>query len=51
MKTFRNFILDEFDIEMPHGEISGAWFSQNGFPHDCRLHLLRHDHERAVRTD
>lgn len=32
MKTFRNYILDEFDIEMPQGEISGAWFSQNGFP-------------------
>ena len=25
MKTFRNYILDEFDIEMPQGEISGAW--------------------------
>lgn len=32
MKTFRNYILDEFGIEMPQGEISGAWFSQNGFP-------------------
>ena len=32
MKTFRNYILDEFNIEMPQGEISGAWFSQNGFP-------------------
>ena len=32
MKTFRNYILDEFNIEMPQGEISGAWFSQNGLP-------------------
>lgn len=32
MKTFRNYILSEFGIEMPHGEINGSWFAENGFP-------------------
>ena len=32
MKTFRDYILDEFNIEMPQGKISGEWFSQNGLP-------------------
>lgn len=32
MKTFRNFIKDEFGIEMPRGNISGKWFSENGLP-------------------
>ena len=32
MKTFRNYILDEFNIETPQGEISGAWFRENGLP-------------------
>lgn len=32
MKTFRNFIKDEYGIEMPHDNIPGSWFSENGFP-------------------
>jgi hypothetical protein len=32
MKTFRNFVKDEYNLEMPVGEIPGTWFSQNGFP-------------------
>jgi len=32
MKTFRNFIKDEFDLEMPEGDIPGSWFSENGLP-------------------
>lgn len=32
MKTFRNYILDEFNIEMPQGEISSAWFYENDLP-------------------
>lgn len=33
MKTFRNYIRDEFDIEMPpQSEISSAWFFHNGLP-------------------
>lgn len=32
MKTFRNYIRDEFDLEMPQGDIPGAWFFDNGLP-------------------
>jgi len=32
MKTFRNFVKDEYSLEMPHGSIPGNWFSENGFP-------------------
>lgn len=32
MKSFRKFIKDEFDIEMPHGEIPGNWFAEAGLP-------------------
>ena len=32
MKTFRNYILSEFGIEMPKGEINGSWFVENGLP-------------------
>ena len=32
MKTFRAYILDEFGIEVPHDNISGTWFSENGIP-------------------
>lgn len=32
MKAFRNFIKDEFDIEIPRDSIPGSWFSENGLP-------------------
>ena len=32
MKTFRNFIKDEFGIEMPHDYIPGNWFLENRLP-------------------
>lgn len=32
MKTFRTYILDEFGVEVPHGNIPGTWFSENGIP-------------------
>lgn len=32
MKTFRNFIKDEYDIEMPTENIPETWFHENGFP-------------------
>lgn len=32
MKTFKQYIKDEFDIDMPSREINGSWFSDNGFP-------------------
>ena len=32
MKTFENFIKDRFNIEMPHENIPGNWFSENGLP-------------------
>lgn len=32
MKTFRNFIKDEFNLEMPKDNIPGSWFAQNGLP-------------------
>lgn len=32
MKTFRNFIMEEYGVKMPAGEIPGTWFSENGFP-------------------
>ena len=32
MKSFEQFILDNYGIKMPEGNISGAWFAENGFP-------------------
>ena len=32
MKTFRTYIHDEFGIEVPHDNIPGTWFSENGIP-------------------
>ena len=32
MKTFRNYILDEFGIEMPENTIPVSWFSEHGLP-------------------
>lgn len=31
MKTFRNFIKDEFNLEMPKDTIPESWFAENGF--------------------
>ena len=30
MRTFRKFIKDEFNIDMPHGNVPGTWFAENG---------------------
>ena len=32
MITFRNYILQNFGIEMPSGDIHGNWFAENGLP-------------------
>lgn len=32
MITFRQFVETKMKIEMPVGNISGAWFSENGIP-------------------
>lgn len=32
MTTFRNYILANFGLEMPKGNIPGNWFSENGLP-------------------
>ena len=32
MKSFKQFILDQYGIEMPKGSISGEWFAKNHFP-------------------
>lgn len=32
MTTFRNYILANFGLEMPKGNIPGTWFSENGLP-------------------
>ena len=32
MTTFRNFILENFNLEMPYPEVPGNWFSENGLP-------------------
>lgn len=32
MRTVKQYILEEMDIEMPEGEISGRWFVENNLP-------------------
>lgn len=32
MKSFEQFILDQYGIKMPKGSISGEWFAENGLP-------------------
>ena len=32
MKSFKDFVLDKYNLKMPEGNISGAWFAKNGFP-------------------
>ena len=32
MVTFNEFIKREFDIEVPKGNISGAWFAEHRIP-------------------
>ena len=32
MKTFRAYMHDEFGVEVPHDNIPGTWFSENGIP-------------------
>lgn len=30
--TFRQYIKTKMNLEMPEGNISGTWFSENGIP-------------------
>lgn len=32
MKSFKDFILDEYNLKMPEGNISGAWFAEHRLP-------------------
>lgn len=32
MKSFEQYIRENWNIEMPKGNISGAWFVDNGIP-------------------
>lgn len=32
MKTFQQFIEDNYDVKFPKGNVPGSWFSENGFP-------------------
>lgn len=32
MVSFRDYIKQRWNLQMPEGEISGAWFSDNGIP-------------------
>ena len=32
MVSFRDYIKQRWDLQMPEGEISGAWFSDNSIP-------------------
>lgn len=32
MKSFKQYIKENMDLEMPEGNISGAWFAENGIP-------------------
>lgn len=32
MRNFKEYIKEEYDIELPTGTISGSWFAENGLP-------------------
>lgn len=32
MTTFRNYILKNFGLALPDGDINGSWFAENGLP-------------------
>lgn len=32
MKTFKTYIKENFDLDLPKGEINGSWFGENGLP-------------------
>ena len=32
LTSVRNYLIQKMDIEMPHGNIPGTWFSDNGLP-------------------
>lgn len=32
MRSFRDYVEQEHNVKMPEGNISGAWFAENGFP-------------------
>lgn len=32
MTTFRNFVLKNYGVEVPQGNIPGTWFNENGLP-------------------
>ena len=32
MKTFKDYIKDNYNLTMPEPTVSGGWFVENGFP-------------------
>lgn len=32
MKSFADYIKEHRNLEMPHGNIPGSWFAENGLP-------------------
>lgn len=32
MKSFEKYLLDNLNLKVPHGTISGSWFADNGIP-------------------
>lgn len=32
MRTIRDYLLEDMNIEMPEGNINGEWFVENGLP-------------------
>ncbi|MBE6148165.1 MAG: hypothetical protein E7167_01435 [Firmicutes bacterium] len=32
LRTAEKYVLEEMGVEMPKGEISGAWFAEQGLP-------------------
>ena len=32
INSFRNFILANYGLEVPRGNIPGSWFAENGLP-------------------
>jgi len=32
MKSFEEYVKFHFGVEMPHGNIPGSWFTENGIP-------------------
>ena len=32
MKSFEEYVAENLEVEMPHGNIPGSWFVENGIP-------------------